>query len=148
MLILTKTTIMNFKKNKTRRSYPVILILLLVLPMNSFSQENSIKNTGAEQLKNEITNGFIAAVNRGDRNSMEKFILQYYDDRALRMLPIATVVSLNLSFYYETGGSGYDLLEIEKTEGNKISFLVQNRLTNARIKFNIPTSGPPHFAIN
>jgi CubicO group peptidase (beta-lactamase class C family) len=126
-----------------------IILLFLVGSLDSFSEDVSARSVeDTEVVTNEIVEDFILAVNSGERNTMQKFIQQHYDQRALGRIPLFAVVSLNLGFYYETGGLGYELLEVLPSEGNQISAEIYNRLTGATLKLRIPTSGAPSYKIN
>ncbi len=74
--------------------------------------------------------------------------MRYYDQNALKRIPLFAVVNLNLGFYYETGGMGYELLNILPSEANLISAELCNELTDSRLILKIPTSGAPLHKIN
>jgi CubicO group peptidase (beta-lactamase class C family) len=135
----------------SRQIIPMLCIFLIasVLPVDVFSDDaipGEKGTTGPEA--GEIVKDFIVAVNSGERNIMQDFILQHYDQNALRRIPLSAVVSLNMAFYYETGGMGYDLLSTPSLDANMISAELLNKLTGAQLKFNIPTSGAPSYKIN
>ena len=126
-----------------------IALILLVTPLDSFSKDVLFRDTRVtDPVISEMVNDFIAAVNSGDRNNMQDFILQYYDQKALGRIPLFAVVSLNLGFYYETGGLGYELLNILPSDRDQISAELYNNLTGAKLKLQIPTSGGPSYKIN
>ena len=115
-----------------------IALILLVTPLDSFSKDVLFRDTRVtDPVISEMVNDFIAAVNSGDRNNMQDFILQYYDQKALGRIPLFAVVSLNLGFYYETGGLGYELLNILPSDRDQISAELYNNLTGAKLKLQI-----------
>jgi CubicO group peptidase (beta-lactamase class C family) len=137
---------------KNRRQHSLIIQILLILfclPVNSFSAETLCADTKSTVPEaGEIANDFLAAVNSGERNIMQDFILQHFDENALKRIPLFAVVNLNMGFYYESGGLGYELLNTPSSEGNLIAAELSNRLTGAKLKLTIPTSGAPSYKIN
>lgn len=134
---------------KQHRLILIIALILITIPLNSFSKD--LLTGDAEEtdpVESEMVNDFLVAVNSGERNNMQDFILKHYDQRALGRIPLFAVVTLNLGFYYETGGMGYELLKMLPSEGNLISAEVYNKLTDAKLKLSIPTSGAPTYKIN
>ena len=126
-----------------------IILGLVVVSMASYSKDVSARSIEDTNVAiSEIVENFIQAVNSGERNTVQDFIQQHYDQRALGSIPMFAVVSLNLGFYYETGGLGYELQEVLPPEGNQISAEIYNNLTGARLKLRIPTSGAPSYKIN
>jgi CubicO group peptidase (beta-lactamase class C family) len=134
------------------RQHRIILIITLILvtiTIDSFSKD--FLSGDAEEtdpVVSEMVNDFLVAVNSGERNIMQDFIMQHYDQNALKRIPLFAVVTLNLGFYYETGGLGYELLKMLPTEANLISAEIYNKLTDAKLKLSIPTSGAPSHKIN
>jgi CubicO group peptidase (beta-lactamase class C family) len=127
----------------------IIALMLMTIPINSFSKDVLFSNAKeTDPGASEIVNEFLVAVNSGERNSMQDFILQHYDPNALRRIPLFAVVTLNLGFYYETGGLGYELLNMLPSEANIISAELYNKLTDARVRLTIPTPGEPTYKIN
>ena len=87
----------------------IVLIALLSL-INSFSKDLLGEDMNLnDTITTEIANDFLEAVNSGERDKMQDFILKHYDQNSLKRIPLFAVVSLNMGFYYQTGGSGYDL---------------------------------------
>lgn len=126
----------------------VIVLIALMHPVNLLSKRLMDEEiTRSNTLTSEIVNDFIDAVNSGEREKMQDFILQHYDPNALRRIPLFAVVSLNMGFYYQTGGSGYDLVKILPAESNLLSAELYNRLTETTLKFSIPVSGDPDYKI-
>lgn len=127
----------------------LISIVLLLNPVNLISQDLPKNETKAKDaIINEIVNDFLKAVNSGDRKSMQDFLFKHYDQNVLKRIPLFAVVSLNMAFYYESGGVGYDLIQIDPVEGNLISIELNNKLTDNQLKFTVPTSGAPQYKIN
>ncbi len=138
---------MKFKRRITRSI--VLAFSLVMATVNTLSAEaNSGDSRVTDPVTSEIVNDFISAVNSGERNTMQEFILRYYDQGALGRIPLFAVVGLNLGFYYETGGLGYELKAKLPSEGNQVSAEIFNKLTGARLKLQIPTSGAPSYKIN
>jgi CubicO group peptidase (beta-lactamase class C family) len=126
-----------------------IALILLIYPVNSFSKDILFGDARAmDTVVSEIVNDFLSAVNAGERKTMQDFILMHYDQNALKRIPLFAVVNLNLGFYYETGGLGYELLNILPSEAKLISAELYNKLTDAKLILKIPTSGAPLHKIN
>ncbi len=88
--------------------------------------------------RSDIILEYIDVVNTGNRNIMEKFTKENFDQNALKRLPIFAVVSYNLSFYYETAGYGFKFLESLPNEEGKCSAIILNRLTQTKAIITIP----------
>jgi len=126
-----------------------VVLIALMHPLHLLSKNFMEEDiTRSKTVTSEIVNDFVDAVNSGERDKMQEFILQYYDPNALRRIPLFAVVSLNMGFYYQTGGSGYDLLKILPAESNRLSAELYNRLTETKLKFSIPVSGDPDYKIS
>jgi CubicO group peptidase (beta-lactamase class C family) len=124
---------------------PLIFILSSTVYPQNMSQGN---NTVPDSLIKSIVTNFIKALNSGDREAMQDFIVQSYDKNVLKRIPISSVVSLNMAFYYETGGLGFELKNLLPSEGNLVSAELLNKLTESNVKLLIPVSAAPDFKIN
>jgi len=124
-------------------------VALFIYPLNAFSNESTIQdNTPPDSIAISIVNDFLMASNSGDRNAMEEFILLHYDKNALRRIPLFAVVSLNMAFYYETGGMGYELSKILPSNPGVVTAELYNKLTQSTLKFTIPVSGAPLYKMD
>ena len=138
-----------FNKNHFCPFFIIMITLLFLNSLNSFSQDKpSYDNNVADSVAINLVNDFIMAVNSGEREPMKDFIVHHYDQNALKRIPLFAVVSLNLSFYYETAGMGYKFVKMIPTKENLISAELYNFLTEKTIKFDFPVSGAPLFKIN
>ncbi len=130
----------------------ILLILfsaLLVFSLISFSQNMSEgTETIPDSVINSTVNSFLKALNSGDREAMQEFIVHSYDENVLKRVPIYSVVSLNMGLYYETGGLGYELYKSLPAEGNLITAEIYNKLTETYAKLQIPVSKAPSYKIN
>jgi len=119
----------------------ILFVALLVFSRISFSQNMSEGiDTIPDSVINSTVNSFLKALNSGDREAMQEFIVHSYDENVLKRVPIYSVVSLNMGFYYETGGLGYELYKSLPAEGNLINAEIYNKLTNTYTKLQIPVS--------
>ena len=139
-------------ENMPGRQHRIILVIALILitiPINLFPKVSLFGDAEeTDPVAGEMVNEFLVAVNSGERNTMQDFILKHYDQNALRRIPLFAVVTLNLGIYYETGGLGYELIKMLPTEANLVTAEVYNKLTDAKLKLSIPTSGAPSYKIN
>jgi CubicO group peptidase (beta-lactamase class C family) len=126
-----------------------IVVFIFLHSINSFSQGFVGKDEAlADSAANKIISDFLIACNSGERESMEDFVLEHYDRNALKRIPLFAVVSLNMSFYYETGGLGYEMVEMLPTTSNLVSAISYNKLTYTDIKLTVPLSNDPSPKIN
>lgn len=124
----------------------MVLLLLILSPNNAFSQEIDTKSDpGNDSLARILVNDFLVVCNSGNREAMESFISNSYDQNIIKRIPLFAVVSLNMSLYYESGGLGYDLIDIQTLTPDNISFILHNKLTEVKIHLKIPvsTTTPP-----
>ena len=139
------------KKPFQNQGFPILLavVLLFMSHPKSFSQDmtGGIRATDDSAASVVITD-FLIACNSGNRELMEDFIIEHYDQNALKRIPLFAVVSLNMSFYYETGGLGYELLKILPSTPNLLSAELHNNLTETKIKLEIPVSNDHSPKIN
>lgn len=140
-------------KRSFRKQYHTIFIIaiavLFMYPVKSFSHELEVRdNTLPDSAAYSIVNDFLIASNSGERDAMQEFTLAHFDKNALRRIPLFAVVSLNMGFHYETGGLGYELLEILPSEQALVKAELYNKLTQTIIKFSFPVSGAPLYKIN
>jgi CubicO group peptidase (beta-lactamase class C family) len=135
-----------------KQCYPLLIIIITLLflyPANSFSQDEPSKNKDvADSVAINMVNDFIMAVNSGERKPMEDFILHHYDQNALNRIPLFAVVSLNLSYFYESAGLGFNFVKMIPSEENMVSAELYNCLTETTLKFDFPVSGAPLYKIN
>jgi CubicO group peptidase (beta-lactamase class C family) len=140
------------KRSFTKQIHSILItavVALFTYPMNAFSNESTIQeNIPPDSIATSIVNDFLKAVNSGERNAMEEFILLHYDKNALRRIPLFAVVSLNMAFYYETGGIGYELSKILPSDPGVVTADLYNKLTQSTLKFTFPVSGAPLYKIN
>ena len=127
----------------------LVLVLLFIYHPKSFSQDmtGGIKAPD-DSAASKIITEFLIACNSGNRELMEDFIIEHYDQNALTRIPLFAVVSLNMSFFYETGGLGYELLKILPSTPNLLSAELYNSLTETKIKLEIPVSNDHSPKIN
>jgi hypothetical protein len=140
------------KKPFKVQSPSILIILFAVLFMfseNLFPQNIS---EGDEAIPDSVihrtVNNFLKALNSGEREAMQEFIVHSYDENVLKRVPIYSVVSLNMAFFYETGGLGYKLHRFLPGEANLITAELYNKLTEANVKLQIPVSKAPAYKIN
>ncbi len=134
-----------------QRFIPSILLVVCIClnSANSFSQGLITKDEVlTDSTANRIISDFLIACNSGERESMEDFILEHYDQNVLKRIPLFAVVSLNMSFYYETGGLGYEMIKILPSTSNSISAIIDNKLTGTQTKLIVPVSSGPSSKIN
>ncbi len=140
------------KRPFKKRCYSILKVAVIVLflyPVSSFSQDMTAGDkTTPDSVVSNLVNDFLIACNSGKRDDMQDFILLHYDKNALRRIPLFAVVSLNMGFYYETGGMGYELLKILPSKPNLVTAELYNKLTETIVRFKIPVSGTPSYKIN
>ncbi len=153
--LLTNFEILGEKtmsKSIVKQFYSNLIIALVVLsmfPVDSYSHDMTVRyQAESDSVASTIVNDFLLASNSGKRDAMEEFILKHYDQNALRRIPLFAVVSLNMGFFYETGGMGYELLEILPVKPNLLTADFFNKLTQTTLKFTFPVSGTPIYKIN
>lgn len=126
-----------------------IVVFICLHSLNSFSQGSFDKDEAiADSAATKTMNDFLLACNSGERDSMEDFVLEHYDQNALKRIPLFAVISLNMAFYYETGGLGYEIVEMLPRTSSLVSAIIYNKLTNTDIKLSIPVSNDPSPKIN
>ncbi|MBN1145326.1 MAG: serine hydrolase [Bacteroidales bacterium] len=128
----------------------VILLWLSLIPCGSTlaqpgSDNGNINHTSIAS--SELIEKYVQAVNSPDRNDMSGFVSRYYDRNFLKQVPFDILVSFNRSYYYESGGMGYDLVSIPVTVSGALKAELVNRFTGSRISMTVPSSGPPSNAI-
>jgi CubicO group peptidase (beta-lactamase class C family) len=136
---------------KKIQCYPSLVIMIIMLfsyPVNSFSQDQPSQKYLADSVAINMVNDFLIAVNAGEREEMRDFIMHHYDQNALKRIPLSSLVSLDLSFYYETAGMGYKFVKMISTKENVVSAELYNFLTETTLKFDFPVSGAPFYKIN
>ena len=142
----------TMKRSSEKQFYSNLIIALVVLfmfPVRSYSHDMTVRNQAeSDSVASRIVNDFLMASNSGKRDAMQEFILLHYDKNALRRIPLFAVVSLNMGFYYETGGMGYELLKILPAKPNLVTAEFFNKLTQTTLKFTFPVSGAPIHKIN
>ncbi len=142
----------TMKRSSEKQFYSNLIIALVVLfmfPVKSYSHDMTVRNQAeSDSVASRIVNDFLMASNSGKRDAMQEFILLHYDKNALRRIPLFAVVSLNMGFYYETGGTGYELLKILPAKPNLVTAEFFNKLTQTTLKFSFPVSGAPIHKIN
>ena len=135
------------KKLSKVQSPSILIILFAVLFMfseNSFPQNISERDEAiADSVISRTVNNFLNALNSGERDAMQEFIVHSYDENVLKRVPIYSVISLNMAFYYETGGLGYKLHSFLPAETNQITSEIYNKLTETYAKLTIPVSKAP-----
>jgi CubicO group peptidase (beta-lactamase class C family) len=118
-------------------------------PVLSYSQAlNASDKSIPDSVVHYMVNDFLIAINSGDREIMHDFIVSNYDQIVLKRIPFFAVVALNMGFYYETGGLGYELIKTLHSESGSINAELYNRLTKTTLKFNFPVSEAPLYKIN
>lgn len=126
-----------------------ILIFSLTTSYLAFSQQTiSDKKISVDKTTDDLINDFIDACNSGDRIVMTDFVLRNYDPKSIQRIPLFALVSLNLSFYYETGGLGYELIETLPSTSNSVSAIFFNKLTKTKTKIKIPVTESTPIRIN
>jgi CubicO group peptidase (beta-lactamase class C family) len=140
------------KKLSKVQSPLILIILFAVLFMfseNSFPQNISERDEAIpDSVISRTVNNFLNALNSGERDAMQEFIVHSYDENVLKRVPIYSVISLNMAFYYETGGLGYKLHSFLPAETNQITSEIYNKLTETYAKLTIPVSKAPAYKIN
>jgi len=121
----------------------LIMVLLIFLPQNLPGRNNTLQNEAI----NTIVNDFLQAVNSGNREAMQDFVISHYDQNMLKQIPSYIIVSFNRSFYYESGGMDYKLLNILPMEQGFIMAELYNTLTETKMKFKIPVTEAPSYKI-
>ncbi|WP_430817900.1 serine hydrolase domain-containing protein [Carboxylicivirga sp. RSCT41] len=126
-------------------------LALLMIAFMFFSSSDCIaektlipKKTGSDDL---ITN-FLRAVNSGDRERMGNFITENYYPIILKRAPLSEITSLNMEFYYQTGGLGYELIRVNPHTSKSVSADLYNKLTDTYVNIQIPVADTVSFKIN
>lgn len=91
---------------------------------------------------------FVRVVNSGSREKMGVFITENYDPNILRRIPLSEVISLNMEFYYKTGGLGFELIKVYPYTGKSVSADLINKLTDTYVNLQIPVADTVSFKIN
>jgi len=126
-----------------KRGFKTIFILscLLFLNVKVIPQSSVPNNFG----KKKFVLTFLNAVNSNNRKQMGTFINQYYSSKLLKLAPLPRLVSVNMEFYYQTVGLGYELVKIDSSASNIVSVDLYNKFTETYINLQIPVTGatPP-----
>lgn len=131
------------------RKISLLLIVLSLPVLLSFSQNQLPAGKAMPDSIAQITvNEFLVAVNSGKREAMQDFIALRYDQNTLNRIPLFALASSNMSFYYETGGLGYELNTVCVSEKRLFTAELFNKLTDAKVKLEITFSGELSFKIN
>jgi CubicO group peptidase (beta-lactamase class C family) len=147
--MIKATTMKRQFINQRSISSILVVVFFFLSSTNSFSQGLVGKEEAlTDSISNKIISDFLIACNSGERESMEDFIIEHYDQNALKRIPLFAVVSLNMSFYYETGGLGYELIKFLPSTSNLISAIFYNKLTETKAKFMVPISNGASPKIN
>ncbi len=126
-----------------------LCVVIFILSRSSFAQNMpKVDVKVPDSVANITVTNFLKALNSGEREAMQDFIKASYDQNVLKRVPVSLVVSLNMAFYYETGGLGYELQKLLPSKGNLISAELLNKLTESHVKLLIPVSNAPFFKIN
>lgn len=89
---------------------------------------------------NELVTNFLKAVNSGSRVVMGVFISENYDPDVLKQFPLSMVISMNMEFYYQTGGLGYELIKVNSSAEKSVSADLYNKLTESYVNLQIPVT--------
>lgn len=96
----------------------------------------------------DLITHFVSVANSGNRERMGVFISENYDQNVLKRAPLSMVVNMNMEFYYQTGGLGYELIKVHPSTANSISADLYNKLTESYVKIQIPVTDTVSLKIN
>ena len=117
----------------------LICIAILILPQNIFSQDKK-DNVPDETKSINLVNNYLSVLNSGNKDSMQNFVTHHFDENFLKRFPLFNLVTFCMSTWYQSGGMGYQLVEIFPTRQNVISAELLNKLTNCNVMLRIPVS--------
>ncbi|WP_291860678.1 serine hydrolase [Marinilabilia sp.] len=126
-------------------SVGLVLTFMLCFTFESISKPTSQKQEFGSK---ELITSFIKAVNSGNRAHMGTFISENFGANVLKLAPLSLVVSLNMEFYYQTGGLGYELMQVNSSDSNTVSADLYNKLTESYVNLQIPVADTTSFTIN
>jgi len=122
-----------------------MLSFILPLSMGSTPEKYSISR---ESTPGELLSDFVRIVNSGNRENLGKFISENYDQNILKRAPLSMVISMNMEFYYLTGGLGYDLIKVNPSTARSISADLYNKLTETYVRIKIPVKDTLSLKVN
>lgn len=93
--------------------------------------------TGSAQ---QFVNDYFLALNSGGRKTMKDFLLKNTCKNLCAKIPVETLVTFNMAYYYETGGMGYEHLATDTTGEKLIQLKLLNRLTKLQAILEIPVN--------
>jgi CubicO group peptidase (beta-lactamase class C family) len=123
----------------------VTCTILLIVNLESTAKRSLITKTSPP---GDLITNFVGVINSGNRESMGVFISENYDQNVLKRAPLSMVVSMNMEFYYQTGGLGYELVKVHPSTANSISADLYNKLTESYVNIQIPVTDTISLKIN
>lgn len=123
----------------------LLLSFMFCLNLESIAKQSRL-NTASNS--NELITNFLKAVNSGNREGMGAFISENYDPNVLKRAPLSMVVRMNMEFYYQTGGLGYELIKVNSSTAKSVSADLYNKLTESYVNLQIPVTDTSSFKIN
>lgn len=132
------------------KDYKKIVSTILFLFITCTNQQIFAKQSVLDSIpsSHKLVSNFLEAVNSGDREIMSDFIVENYDPKVLKRAPLPMVVSLNMEFYYQTGGLGYKLKKLHPYNQKSVSADLLNTLTGSYVNMQIPITDTLAFKIN
>jgi CubicO group peptidase (beta-lactamase class C family) len=126
-----------------------ILAFLLLSFIFCYGLESNAENPHIKKsIPDDLITDFIRVVNSGNRESMGTFISENYDPAVLKRAPLSLVVSMNMEFYYRTGGLGYELIKVNPSSVKSVSAYLYNKLTETYANIQIPVTDTLSLKIN
>lgn len=126
-----------------------LLFLMTVLPEITKAQSTIVNNSDfSGQSVQSFVADYLSAVNSGNRKTMKTFLVKWADKKLIEKIPVETLVTFNLAYFYESGGLGYDFLSTDSISENQIKIKLFNRLTSANVVLEIPVNGKNGLQIN
>ncbi len=118
------------------------LMLVFLVPVS--------RAANAEEARPEasaLVRGYVEALNTGERPAVRAFLEANADPAVAERIPMAHLVTMNLAFFYRTGGLGYDIGGDVTAGGQGAAVKVRNRLTGVWCDLSAPLSmdGPPRI---
>ncbi len=99
------------------------------------------------QLAGRVTD-YLDVLNSGDRRQIRAYITENCDPSFLKSIPIHIHVTIQMGFYYATGGLGYEFHSMRDSQTGLLGAVLRNKLTGSWLDLSILLAQQPPHKIN
>jgi CubicO group peptidase (beta-lactamase class C family) len=135
----------------------VIILTTTLLPtlarsQNTRLQASDLTSSGRKEIPDtpagRRVRQYLDVLNSGDRNVMRDYITENYSSSFLQNPPLYIHLTIQMGFYYASGGAGYEFYSMGDSKRNEARAVLYNVLTGSWVELRIPFSEEPAHKIN